>query len=173
MDSRTPPTSSPRSSTAAMSSAPERPSLRCRNPIARCCSCWEQRCRSYAGACFVDSAEVTKLVHGRFALSIASCEHRVAVCVQNKAQPKRRKSGGAVVQPINSRRTYQRAYDAFCEDNDPGQALSLLQRIEAQGHLSIEAMSSWWRVPSRAAVAAAAARSSKFASSNPQVTLSI
>jgi Flp pilus assembly protein TadD len=57
-----------------------------------------------------------------------------------KAKPKRRKRVGAAVHQINTRRIYQRAFDAFYEDDDPDQALALLQRIDAQGHMSIETM---------------------------------
>ena len=60
---------------------------------------------------------------------------------KSKAKPKRRNRIGSAVPQINTRRAYQRAYDAFFEDDDPDQALTLLKQIDDQGHMSLEAMS--------------------------------
>ena len=61
---------------------------------------------------------------------------------KNKAKPKlkRRRPVGAAVPHINTRRTFERAYEAFFDDDNADNALKLLQQIEAQGYMSIEEM---------------------------------
>lgn len=60
---------------------------------------------------------------------------------KSKSKPKRRHRVVPAGVQINTRRTYQRAFDVFHQDDDPDQALALLQQIEAQGRMSLEAMS--------------------------------
>lgn len=65
---------------------------------------------------------------------------------KNKAKPKRRKQVGAVVPLVNTRRAFDRAREAYFDDNDPDQALALLKQIEAQGYMSTEALSLYLNV---------------------------
>ncbi len=57
-----------------------------------------------------------------------------------KPKPKRRTPIGAAVPHINTRRSFERASEAFYVDNNADHALQLLQQIEAQGYMSIEVM---------------------------------
>ncbi len=59
---------------------------------------------------------------------------------KNKAKLQRRRPVGTRAPLINTRRTFDRAYRAFHEDDDPDQTLTLLQQIEAQGYMSMETM---------------------------------
>jgi tetratricopeptide (TPR) repeat protein len=59
---------------------------------------------------------------------------------KSKAKLQRRRPVGTGAPLINTRRTFDRAYRAFFEEDDPDQALTLLQQIEAQGYMSLETM---------------------------------
>lgn len=59
---------------------------------------------------------------------------------KSKNKPKRRKRPGSVTPQINIRRAFQKASDAFHEDDDADKARRLLEQIESQGPMSYEVM---------------------------------